>query len=289
MVMKFGDEPVDLSNPSAHASEEWFKAFYAAVEYWYVDRYGAERVSPHNRKSELRGAVMIHGEAYTLMLPTNRGKVEVEGELAWMFFEDGLGEGEDPIRWIRHAPKLESIEQSLQAQLKAEAELVASTLRFIEFRRAAADGTRNRGAQKLLQASLLYLQQAAKRMSESGVDERGPAWFDLQMANESALKAAIRQITGTHPHSHSLTDLQAKLVAEGLDFDVTRLANWPSFSLMSDRRYGQGPAGSLDELYAAYLISLDLVRAAITLLRPGLKPGFSVLLRYPPWQSRPED
>lgn len=211
IALRFGDERVDLSNPSDHAEEQWFKALYAALDYWYAHRYGAERVSPHNRKSELHGAVSIRGEVYSLLLPANRGKVEVEGELAWMYFEDGLGEGEDPVRWIIDAPKPDSLQEAEKERLRKEAGVVASTLRYIEFRRVAADRTRDPEAQKLVQATLMYLQHAAKRMVEGGGGaERGPAWFDLQMANESALKAAIRQATGVHPHTHSLVGLLNK-------------------------------------------------------------------------------
>ena len=288
IALRFGDERVDLSNPSDHAEEQWFKALYAAVEYWYAHRYGAERVSPHNRKSELHGAVSIRGEAYSLLLPANRGKVEVEGELAWMYFEDGLGEGEDPVRWIIDAPKPDSLQEAEQERLRKEAGVVASTLRYIEFRRVAADRTRDPEAQKLVQATLMYLQHAAKRMVEGGVAERGPAWFDLQMANESALKAAIRQATGVHPHTHSLVGLLNKSEKHGVHFDVARVANWPQFDKMSDFRYGQGEPGSLGEIYEAYVLSLDLVRAVIAPVRPGLKPGFGILMRYPPWQSRPD-
>lgn len=286
--LRYGDQDVDLSQPSDHPREVWFKALYAAVERWYVKTYGAERVTGKRRtSSKLRGAALIRGEAYILVLPTNRTKVEVEGEQAWMFFEEGLGDGEDPATWIQHAPPLDGLDADQRATLQSQLEAVASTLRYVEFRRITADRTRDPEAQKLVQSTLIYLQQAASRMASEDVSERGPAWFDLQMANESALKAVIRQTTDAHPHIHALDRLLDLATGHGVSFDASRLAAWPTFSEISDYRYLQGDPGPLPDLYAAYILTLDLIRAAMAVMKPGLPSGFSVLLQYPPWLAKP--
>lgn len=291
LELRVGDEAIDISNPADHERAAWFKSLYAAVEQWYADRYGEERASGSNRRNnKLRGAVLIRGEAYDIIVPTNRRKVEIEGEQAWIYFEESLENSEDPVRWINNAPSPQGLPEQVRKLLQTDADIIASTLRFIEFRRVTgSQNERHPKAQKLIEATLIYIQQAAQRMVNGSKRERTLAWFDVQMASESALKAALQQATGKHPHSHSLKHLLNKAEAHGVQFDASRLSNWPAFKAMSDFRYGEGEPGSMAELYAAYVLTLGVLRAAIGTIRPGLKPGFGILLQYPPWKSRPAD
>lgn len=291
MDVRAGDETIDISNQVDHVRTEWFKALYGTVERWYETRYGKQRVSGEDRRNNLlHGAVLVRGEPYSVRLPTNRKKVEVEGEQAWMYFDDGLDESEDALEWVSNAPSLQTLDNAALALLRGQVEKVAATLRFVEFRRVTGNkDEREPRAQELIEATLVYLQQAAKRMVEGDKRERIIAWYDLQMACESALKTAICQATGDHPHIHPLPTLLEKAAEHGVDFDASRLASWHSVKSMSDFRYGRGNPGTTAELYDAYLLVLDLVRAAIATIQTGFKSGFGILLQYPPWKSRPSD
>lgn len=291
LELRVGDEAIDISNPTDHAQAAWFKALYAAAEQWYTDRYGEERASgSHRRNNMLQGAVLIRGEAYYINVPTYRRKVEIQGEQAWIYFQEDLENSEDSVLWINNAPSHQGLSEQGRRLLRTDADFIASTLRFIEFRRVTGrQNERHPKAQKLIEATLIYIQQAAQRMVKGSERERVLAWFDLQMANESALKAALQQATGKHPYSHSLKYLLYKAEAHGVQFDASRLNDWPAFNDMSDFRYGEGEPCSMAKLYAAYLLTLDVMRAAIGTIRPGLKPGFGILLQYPPWKSRPAD
>ena len=188
-----------------------------------------------------------------------------------------------------NAPKLDGLSKKDRRSVKSDAEKVASTLRFIEFRRVTGNkDKRNIRAQELIEATLVYLKLAAKRMTTGDRSERIMAWFDLQMAAESALKAAIQQASDAHPRVHPLNDLLRVAEIHGVKFDSSRLREWPNFKSMSDYRYGKGDPGGNEELFAAYLLTLDLARSAIDTIEPGLQSGFGVLLQYPPWKSRPE-
>jgi HEPN domain-containing protein len=291
MDVQIGDETIDISNPADHVRKEWFKALYGTVERWYEARYGVQRVSGEDRRNDrLRGAVLFRGEPYPVLIPINRRKVEIEGEQAWMYFDEGLGEGEDALGWIANAPSLQGLGLEARDLLRQQTETVASTLRFVEFRRVTGGKyEREPRAQEMIEATLVYLQQAAKRMVDGDKRERVMGWYDLQMACESALKAAICQATGDHPHIHPLQSLIEKAESHGVEFDVDRLASWHSVKAMSDFRYGRGHPGNMGAFYDSYVLALDLARAAIDTIQPGFKSGFGVLLQYPPWKSRPTD
>ena len=115
--------------------------------------------------------------------------------------------------------------------------------------------------------------------------ERGPAWFDLQMANETALKSVLHNETGRHPYEHDLKKLTRKANAHGVDFDIERLADWPLWPDVCDWRYGQGEPWALKDQYQAYKTSLDLIRSAMKMIPVGIEPGFGFLLRYAPWKQ----
>ena len=229
---------------------------------------------------------LIRDVAFALVVPANRRKIEVEGEQAWMYFDGGLGPGEDPSGWIPSAPDLDRLSAEERAQVVSDARDIADTLRFIEFRRVTSSVHDNQDARKLVAATSTYLQQAARRIVAGKGDERGLAWFDLQMANETALKAVLCTTSGKTPHSHKLRALLADAVKSGVVLETTLFENWPDFKSMSDWRYGQGDPWRLEFLYAAYRLTLKVVRGAMAQIPAGLKPGFGILLQYHPWRRK---
>lgn len=285
MEVRVGDDLLDTSKPHEHAQSLWFRILYQAVEHWYVERFGAVAVKGKG-VPPLDGAVLIRNVAFALVVPANRREVEVEGEQAWMYFDDGLGTEEDPARWIANSPNLARLSDQDREQVLADARDVSNTLRFVEFRRVTSNVGDSQDARKLVAATSTYLQQAARRMVSGKTDERGPAWFELQMANETALKAVLCNATGKAPHIHELPKLLAAAAEQGIKVKLGLFDDWPDFKSMSDWRYGQGNPWRLEWLYAAYRLTLKVARGAMAEMPIGLKPGFGILLQFPPWRRK---
>lgn len=284
--VKAGDERIDGHQDLSKSIEEpWFRVLFDAVEYWYVARYGAPAMEARG-KAALIGTQMIRGTPFAISVPANRVVLEEEGELAWIYLEDGLGEGEDATSWIVDSPDLASLDGEARATVVAEVERTAEILRAVEFRRVTFSSDGDHEVQKLIQSTLTYLSQAATRMVSGQKPEIGLAWFDLQMANEAALKAVIRSKTGKQPHIHVLSDLLDTTEQHGVAFESSRLSSWPSFSDVSVWRYGQGNPPGAAKLYDAYQVSLELVRACLSQFTPKIKGGFGVLVRYSPWRAK---
>ena len=106
------------------------------------------------------------------------------------------------------------------------------------------------------------------------------------MANEAALKAVIRKGTGAQQMIHPLDKLLSFAGMHGVTFDAAKLSTWPSFTVISEWRYGQGNPPGIMELYGAYRLTLELVQASMMRIAPSMKPGFGVLIRYSPWKTK---
>ena len=284
--IRFGDRSVDLSKPHEHADSDWFRATFAAVEHWYTMRFGPA-AAQSNGSSRLEGAILIRGVAFALNIKAQRSTVETAGETAWLYFEDRLGEDEDPVEWIVNGPDLE-IDQRLLNDVASQAHDVATMLRFIRYRSGMADVGKDEETRNLCEACFGYLQQASRRIVNGKRSERGPAWCDLQMANEAALKAVTRRATGRQRHIHSLPDLLADAEKYGVVAVPNPIDEWPDFKTISEWRYGQGSSGRLDDLFAAYMTTLQLVRACMDAIPPTIPAGFGILIRYSPWKFRPD-
>ena len=282
MEVRTGDELLDTSKLHEYAQSPWFRILYQAVSHWYVERFGAAAMKGKGTPP-LYGAILIRNVAFALVVPANRRKVEVEGEQAWMYFDDRLGPEEDPASWIDNAPNLARLSDEDHELVMSDSRDFSNTLRYIEFHRVTSRVAGNQDARKFVAATSTYLQQAARRMVSSKTNERGPAWFDLQMANETALKAVLCHATGKAPHVHKLSVLLAAAVGTGVKLDLDLFDDWPDFRTMSDWRYGQGDPWRLERLYAGYRLTLKVARGAMAEMPTGLKPGFGILLQYPPW------
>jgi hypothetical protein len=276
------DEAVKLGE---HMEKPWFRTLFGAVEYWYVDRYGANAMEARGTTA-LLGAVMIRGVPFAISVPANRTKVEMDGETAWMYFEEGIGDGEDAVSWIVNGPDLSKLDQDARALVVTEARQTVEVLRYVEFRRVTSRSSDDHEVQKLIQTTLTYLKKAAERLVSFQTPEIGLAWFDLQMANEAALKAVIRKKTCLIPHIHQLDTLLMLAGKHGVTFDATKFSKWPSFKDVSAWRYGLGNPPGIRELYGAYRLTLDLAQVSMSQIVPAMKPGFGFLIRYSPWKMK---
>lgn len=115
--MRAGDERLDGSDIAKHADELWFRVLYAAIEYWYRDRYGPTAMKPSGN-APLEGVVMVRGLPFALKMPANRRKVAIEGQQSWMYFEEGLGDGEVAETWIIGAPDLMKLDEGARDQVR---------------------------------------------------------------------------------------------------------------------------------------------------------------------------
>jgi hypothetical protein len=285
--IRFGDRLVDVSKPHEHAGTDWFRAIFAAVEHWYISRFGPAVVKSRE-STRLHGAILIRGVAFALNIRAQRRKVEIEGETAWVYFEDCLHEDEDAVQWIVDGPDLTGADAEVRHEVASSAHQVATTLRFIRFRSGVADVRKDKETRKLCEAAFSYLQQASRRIVSGKREERGPAWTDLQMANEAALKAVIRRATGSQPFKHSLPQLVTEAEEHGLTAVPHLFDGWPNFNEISQWRYGQGDPSRLDKLFPAYMTTLQAVRACMDAIPPIISPGFGILIRYAPWKFRPD-
>nr|WP_319391136.1 hypothetical protein [uncultured Cohaesibacter sp.] len=281
-----GDERIGGPQNLGDSVEKlWFRVLFDAVEYWYIERYGAPAMKAGGNAS-LKGAQMIREVPFTISVPQNRMVLEEEGELAWMYFEDGLGEGEDATTWIVDGPDLSKLERVARERVDAEATRTSEILRAIEFRRVTFRSDGDHEVKNLIQSTLTYLSQAALRIVSGKRPEFGPAWFDLQMANEAALKAVILNETGKQPRIHPLDDLLQRAQQHGVVFESSRISGWPRFADISDWRYGQGNPPGTQGLYSAYQVSLELISACMSEIKPGMGSGFGLLIRYTPWSAK---
>ncbi|WP_185803486.1 hypothetical protein [Pontivivens nitratireducens] len=271
---------IDSTNFTENIESPAFRAIYEAVSYWYQCRIGQSAVL--SSASRLSGIIMINGVIFQLEMPNHPSEIAEEGETAWWIFEEGLVQGEDPTSWIVNGPDLSSLNETARETVKAEALYISSSMRYINFRNStnADDSVRS-----LIGSTINYLQQAAIKMVSYDPSFIGGAWFDLQMANECALKAVIRVNTGKHPHSHDLKYLFEKSTISKEIFDISMLDDWPDFKNISDWRYGLGKSLGIQDTYIAYKKSLNLIVAAMEKVPLSIKPGFRVLLKYKPWSA----
>jgi hypothetical protein len=279
MDVGFGDKKVDLSRPWDHAGETWFRVLYVGAERWYERTYGAEAIRGRGN-APLEGVVMVRSVPFAMKIPAHRHKVTKDGEEAWMHFEEGLGEGEKAIDWIHHGPDLKLLDGDKHAEVEALATRVARALRFMHFRRI---GIRGKEAEGLAETCAVYVRDTARQIVSTKSGELSNAWLDLHMAMETALKLVLQLKEGGYPHHHKLNKLLETAATHGVVSDAARIAAWPDFKAISNYRYGKGEAFERRDLFDAYLLMLDLVVAAMSVIKPPYASGFGLLLRRPPW------
>ena len=233
--LRLGEEKEDLSEPAKHLDEVWFRVLFAAVEAWYEDTYGADAIRGKGIPPML-GFILMRGSPFRLEVPATRRKVHKVGSEAWCYFEDGVHSEESPAAWLVGAPDIRAMDAERRIVAEADLQAVASQLRYIFFRRSGVKGIVET---RFADNARANLESAAGKILTGQLHERGPAWWDLQMAMESALKLVLQAKTGKYPKTHSLLSLLKSATAQGVVFDEVRLTSWPPFHVVSDYRYSQ--------------------------------------------------
>lgn len=268
---------LDVHRWSEYVAEPWFRAIFTGVEEWYQDHYGPLALKARGNPP-LEGVVLIRRVPFALQIPVHRRTIEVSGKTSWMYFEAGIGEGENPKDWIVSSPNLKKLNKQQSDDTDRDLEFVSSSLRSIQHHLL---GVNEPNIQIGLRAAIRsYLESAARRILTQTASEFTLAWMDLQTASEAALKLIITRQTGTHPNVHELTEL---LTISGVGFDPVRLVEWPPFKKISNRRYGRGYMDGLLELYAAYLLTLDLVSTTVRTIESPLPSGAGFLVHIAPY------
>jgi hypothetical protein len=176
-------------------NKPWFGGIVRMVEAWYAKMFSAAALQPSGRT--LSGAVIHRGALQVLKIPgTVTQRSDLDHQL-WISFPDHVDDSEDVLSWIRPKFARSEMQAGVLADLESQVRLVASAIRFIASRaRNASKGTMElRG---LLAGGVRNL-EAFPQLAASERPERQKAWWELQMANESFLKAP-RDGSGGHQH-----------------------------------------------------------------------------------------
>lgn len=280
VVANIGEE-VKVDRLWEYFGEPWFRAMFTGVEEWYRSLYGPQALNSRN-DPPIEGVVLVRSVPFLLQVPTSRIEVETTGKTAWFYFEAGLGDGEDPRKWLVGDINFERLSVDELHKMDSDLYHVTSSLRIMHHHLL---GSGNDETQAGLRASIRsYLEAAARRLRMQEVTEFTFAWMDLQMAAEAAIKLVIFRTTGQHPRRHELvSDLLNDLGAISIVFDRNRLANWPQFKTISNRRYGTERDSGASELYEAYKLILDLVVSCVRTIVPPLASGAGLLLHVAPY------
>ena len=119
LVEVSGLPTIDPNKWPDYVGEPWFRVIFTGVEDWYRDHYGAEALAPRGNPP-LEGVVLVRGSPFFLHVPMHRRVIEVEGKTAWMYFESGVGDGEDPRHWLLHGPNLDRLSDEQTRALDAD-------------------------------------------------------------------------------------------------------------------------------------------------------------------------
>lgn len=263
-----------------------FRFLFDSVEYWYHSHYGEVAIRGVVDNDYILGAVRISGSMFELKIPNFQKTLVREAEVIELKMNVGIGSDENPIEWIQNAPRLENLSKAYFDEAAEQTRAVSENLRIASFFRIP-----NRdielAANEMLANVIPNLEIVATYIAFPGNQTVGVAWNALQLAIESLLKGVIAAETGCYPFIHELNKLLEGAQKAGLNFDGTNFDAWPDFyKKVSNWRYNQKAPKQIDDLYDAYLLSLELVRATLHALRISPEAGFALELQFKPWSAK---
>ena len=276
----------DLQTPD-FVSQPWFHALYGSVFAWYESRHG-ERIHERSR-TVAKGLVLIWRTPYELAVPLSVLGPGVPGKTAWLRFPDEVLAAESVQDWIVGSPDLSVGSKDESVPAIASAKEVATHLRQINVSLIGNKHSQNVQS-GFLSGVRLHIETAAThvvQLSTSGGISR--AIWELQMACESAFKALMQHRTGSIKESHDLFFLYDSLPDPKPTFGRDLLKQIPRWEKVTDLRYGQGQASSVDDFFRTYRVVLSVVNS---LLQPmvSLRVGKATLeMAKPPWLPKDID
>lgn len=281
LQQKPGDSPDFIATP-------WFRIIFRTVEQWYQARLGLALVP---KKDTISGAVLIYGVPFRIAVPAtfSRPGKRGDGELmetVWLRFPDTVleNEVEGVTSWLVSPPSLAAMPQAQIADVRQRIIEVATALRSIRTNFMGAGG----------EGDLLALQKGTVAHLEAFVDliqRQEPtciqkAYWEIQMACESAFKAVTLQRTGQFRETHDLFKLYDDLHAlRPLGISRDKLKGIPRWEEMVDLRYAQGRRENLAECVKCYRVALAVTEAVVAEAGPRrlLLGNAEFELGCPPW------
>lgn len=280
-----GKTKYEPNGTSEFAVTPWFRTLYRVVQGWYRDRFGPAFDLASDKS--VAGVVLIRGTPFALRVPTSRVRSAEPGKTIWLSFPDHIEADDVVTAWLVTPPNLERLTETQHAALEDGIREIAGGLRFVRTGLMGATGSDD-GLMGFRHGVITHLERAAELITRVDGDSVQKAWWELQMALESALKALVLQKTGKHPFTHSLNDLLDAAEPAGLAFDRTRLTGWPTQNEMSNLRYAQGNRRDIAGVFAAYRLAIAVAGAAADATDRVRLGQAQFKLQQPPW-ARDDD
>lgn len=265
----------------------WFKHVFRATSKWYETRLG-QAMAP--KKDTISGAVLIYGVPFRIAIPTTTTRPGKPGhggmvETVWVRFPDTVLADENVTSWLITPPNLEAMPAATLADVQKQITDMATALRSIRTNLMAAGATGDAiGLQKGVLANLETFVELIHTQEPKCIQK---AYWELQMACESAFKAVLLQRKGQFREIHDLFLLYDDLNAVrplGVSRDL--LKGLPKWKEMAELRYGLGTRESLSDCFECYRTTLAVAKAVVAEAGPGGISGLGQAefeLACPPW------
>ncbi|MER8447130.1 HEPN domain-containing protein [Mesorhizobium sp. M1066] len=258
----------------------WFKAIYKMVDDWYRERFGVRFDCPP--EATVKGVVLIRSTPFVMKIPVNRTRPDQPGKTVWISFPEEIESDENSTSWLVRGPNLSQMDQAQSASVIAATDDVADSLRFIRTNLMGVEGADPEGL-SFRRGVITHLERAAELIEHQDVEAASKAWWELQMALESSLKALLLQKNGRYPYTHDLVELLTLGQTVGLVFDAGKLAGWPKPSEVSGLRYGHGGRQYTQTVFDGYRVALSLARAAVEAMARMRLGKARFQIQQPPW------
>lgn len=247
---------------AAFAKTEWFGSLYKKVDEWYANRYGA--TLNHMDRKPLAGVILIFGTPFQLEVPYSLCRLGRPGQTVWISFPDHIEDAESVLDWLVNPPNLKTMSPDVLNSTFIGIKNVAGHLRFLHSNLLGVKADKVLGG--FIHGITLHLRQAAGLIVGMKDGEIQNCYWELQMTIECSLKALIYQKRVGYSQTHKLNDLCTEANALGMNFDPKRLAQFPGKNEVINRRYGQGASESVNRVFSAYLLTLELAKSAVSVM-----------------------
>lgn len=272
-------EPEKPGSTADILASDWFRQLYRAVEQWYRERYGEALDRTHT--GTVAGVVPIFGTPFRLDVPV---VVRSPGEsnTIWIGFPAEVLNEEDVLAWVQTPPNLAKLDSKERRKLEKLVTEIANELRRTRntLLSVEAGGEQFEG----LKAGIMpRLEQAAELIASGRPETVQPAYWELQVACEHALKLLELQQTGTFTETHDLFVLYDRITQPPPSCTRDTLKGVPRWEEMIDLRYGQGSRTDVGECFAAYRKALRIVTGAVSSLKHHKLHEARFQIQAPPW------
>jgi hypothetical protein len=261
--------------------KSWFKCVYQATKEWYFKKYGGAIYASDN--DTLLGAIRYFGDWFEINVPRFRREVEKENETAWFTFPSFVWDDENPTDWIKNPPKLNNISVDDRHNIEIIAKAVSELLRQIHADMYTIE-TNDDYTKEISKRIIHHIETAAAHFLGSRVKNLGLGCWEAQQYVEWSLKMNLRQMTGSHDHTHDIKTLHKKISDGGrIILDDNNIKVIPSEKEIIKIRSGETMING-DDAFRIYLSSLDATAKSISALNRKISiRDASFLIRKAPF------